>query len=317
MMECWVELGDGSGLTLPAALEWKFSYGTGLPCDSFYLRCLWEGGREKDLSAAALFYANWNGERVFTGVVDEYACVCGRDGLYLELSGRGMAARLLDNEAMPCQYQRITCADLVANHIKPYGVEVVGGKALPAVSGFTVSSGVSQWSVVEDYVTYYGGVVPRFDRRGRLILNPHTDERVIAIGSTAAVTEWEYREQRYGVFSRVAVRQRSSWETCWMEDPAFLAQGGCASRVITVPNETGDVAMRYSADYQLKASRRERVRLTMTLPGAFLAWPGDLVDVDRGGFGGNGRYRVARAEVVCSEKGLFTTLELGEPDSMI
>jgi hypothetical protein len=75
--------------------------------------------------------------------------------------------------------------------------------------------------------------------------------------------------------------------------------------------------MRYSADYQLKASRRERVRLTLTLPGAFLAWPGDLVEVNRGRFGGNGRYRVARADVVCSETGLSTTLELGEPDGMI
>lgn len=317
MMECWVRLGDGRALTLPAALEWKFTYGTGLPCDSFYVRCLWENGRERDLSAAALFYAQWEGERVFTGVVDEFACLCGSDGLYLELSGRGMAARLLDNEAMPCQYQRLTCADLIANHVKPYGVKVVGGERLPAVSGFSVNSGVSQWSVVEEYALYHGGVIPRFDRCGRLVLNPHPDDRVVEIGPTAAVTEWEYREQRYGVLSRVAVRQRSSWETCWTEDPDFLAQGGCASRVVTVPNDTGDVAMRYSADYQLKASRRERVRLTMTLPGAFLAWPGDLVEVNRSGFGGNGRYRVARAEVVCSEKGLSTTLELGEPDAMI
>lgn len=317
MMECWVRLGDGSALTLPAALEWKFSYGTGLPCDSFYVRCLWESGRERDLSDAALFYAQWQGERVFTGVVDEFACVCGREGLHLELSGRGMAARLLDNEAMPCQYQRMTCADLIARHIKPYGIRTVGGKDLPAVSGFSVPSGASQWSVVEDYAAYYGGVIPRFDRMGRLVLDPHPDDRVVEIGPSAAVKQWEYREQRYGVLSRVAVRQRSSWETCWTEDPAFLARGGCASRVITVPNDTGDVAMRYSADYQLKASRREQVRLTMTLPGAFLAWPGDLVEVNRSKFGGNGRYRVARTEVVCSEAGLFTTLELGEPDSMI
>lgn len=317
MMECWVRLGDGSALTLPAALEWKFSYGTGLPCDSFFLRCLWERGRERDLSAAALFFARWEGERVFTGVVDEYACVCGSDGVYLELSGRGMAARLLDNEAMPCQYQRLTCADLIARHVRPYGVQAVGGGDLPAVRGFSVGSGVSQWSVVEDYAAGYGGRIPRFDRMGRLVLLPHPDDRVLEIGSTAAVLDWEYREQRYGVLSRVAVRQRSSWETCWKDDPEFLAQGGCASRVVTVPNDTGDVAMRCSADYQLKASRRERVRLSMTLSGAFLAWPGDLVEVAWGGFGANGRYRVVRAETACTRQGLTTALELGEPDSMI
>lgn len=316
-MECWVELGDGSTLTLPTALQWKFCYGTGLPCDSFYVRCLWESGREKELAAAALFYAEWEGERVFTGVVDEFAAVCGRDGLCLELSGRGMAARLLDNEAMPAEYQRATCADIVENHVAPYGISVVGGGSLPTVSGFSVSSGVSEWSVVQDYACYHGGVVPRFDRMGRLVLDGHGDAEVYELGPTAPVTGWEYREQRHGVLSRVAVRRRSSWDTQWVEDSGFLAQGGCARRVVTVPNETGTAAMRYSADYQLKASRAERVRLTMTAAGAFLAWPGQLVDVKRTGFGGNGRYRVAQTEVVCDEDGLSTTLILGEPDSMI
>ena len=316
-MECWVRLGDGRALNLPTPLEWNYSYGTGLPCDSFFVRCPWEPGQEEALSAAALFYARWKGERVFTGVVDEYACVCGTEGLQLELSGRGMAARLLDNEAMPCRYQWFSAADLAANHVRPYGVQVVGGGALPAVSGFSVESGASQWSVVEDYAQYHGGVVPRFDRLGRLVLEPHPDDRITEIGPAAPVTAWEYRRQRYGVLSRVAVRQRSSWETCWTEDRAFLEQGGCASRVVTVPNDTGDVAMRYSADYQLKASRRERLRLILTVAGAFLAWPGDLVEVNRERFGGNGLYRVARTDVVCSSKGLFTTLELGEPESLI
>lgn len=317
MMECWVELGDGGALTLPTAVQWRFSYGTGLPCDSFYVRCLWESGREKELAAAALFYAQWNGERVFTGVVDEFGCVCGGEGLYLELSGRGMAARLLDNEALPAEYQRVTCADIIADHVTPFGVSVVGGKGLPEVSGFSVRSGVSEWSVVEDYACYYGGIVPRFDRLGRLVLDGHADGEVVEIGPNAPVTEWEYREQRHGVLSRVAVRQRSSWDTFWVENRGFLAEGGCARRVVTVPNETKDVAMRYSGDYQLKASRRERVRLTLTMAGAFLAWPGQLVEVDRSGFGGNGRYRVVQTEVVCDDSGLSTTLTLGEPDSMI
>ena len=75
--------------------------------------------------------------------------------------------------------------------------------------------------------------------------------------------------------------------------------------------------MRWTADYQLKASRRERVRLTVTIPGAFSAWPGDLVEVRRGAFGANGTYRVARSEVSCTDDGVTTALVLGEPDSMI
>ncbi len=317
MIECWVTRGNGGMLTLPTAVSWRFCYGTDTPCDSYEVKCLWEKGQERELSDACRFYAQWEGERVFTGVVDEYAVVCGREGLYLEISGRGMAALLLDNEAMPAQYQRATRAVIVADHVTPYGITAVGGGGLPVVSNFTVSSGESEWGVVRTFACCYGGVVPRFDRMGRLVLDRHGNENVLRIGDDTVLTGWEYREDRHGVLSQVAVRRRSHPGTQWVSDRSFIAEGGRARRVVTVPNITGTAAMRYTADYQMKASRRERKRLTVALAGAFLAWPGQLVDVALTGCGANGRYRAAQAEVSCGENGLTTTLVLGEPDSMI
>ena len=75
--------------------------------------------------------------------------------------------------------------------------------------------------------------------------------------------------------------------------------------------------MRYTADYQLRAARRERVRMRLTVAGGFLAWPGDLVSVGLKGCGANGRYRAAQTEVACGAGGLTTTLVLGEVDAMI
>lgn len=317
MIQCWVRQGGGKEFQLPTAVSWRFCYGTDTPCDSFFLRCLWEKGQERLLSSACRFYAQWEGERVFTGVVDEFAVLCGKDGLYLELSGRGLAALLLDNEAMPAEYQRATRADIVANHVTPYGIQAVGGTGLPTVSGFTVGSGESEWSVVRRYACYYGGVVPRFDRLGRLVLDRHRDDRAVRIGSKDRVTGWEYREERHGVLSQVAVRRRTTWGTQWASDPEFRAEGGCARRVITVPNTTGTTAMRYTADYQLRAAKRGRVRLHITAAGAFLAWPGELADVALDGVGTNGRYRVAQTEVRCGADGLTTTLVLGEANAMI
>jgi len=310
-------LGDSGELELPTAISWKFCYGTDTPCDSFFLRCLWERGQEKELSAACRFFAQWEDERVFTGVVDEYAVICGKDGLYLELSGRGMAALLLDNESMPAEYQWCTRADIIKDHVAPYGVETVGGGGLPAVAGFTVSSGESEWSVVRRYACYYGGVVPRFDRLGRLVLDPPGDGEEVRVQDSDPVTGWEYREERHGVLSQVAVRRRTSWGTQWVSDPAFQAQGGRARKIITVPNTTGSAAMRYTADYQLRAARRERVRMRLTVAGAFLAWPGQLVSVELDGCGASGRYRVAQSEAACGSEGLTTTLVLGESDAMI
>ncbi len=318
MMECWVILGNGEQtIKLPEAVQWEFSYGTGLPCDSFFVRCLWSGGQERTLSSAARFRANWKGERVFTGVVDEFACICGADGMYLEVSGRGMAALLLDNEAMPVQYQNATRSNILARHVTPYGIETVGGGKLPAVRGFTVGSGASEWSVLHEYACYHGGVVPRFDRLGRLVLDPHEDRTVLCIDDTTPITGWEYREERYGVLSQVAVRRRSAQYAQWVKDETFMAEGGCAQRVVTVPNTMSTAAMRYSADYQLRAARSGRVRLTVTVAGGFLAQPGQLVSISLPDFGANGTYRAAQVEVACGPKGLTTTLVLGERDSMI
>ncbi len=59
------------------------------------------------------------------------------------------------------------------------------------------------------------------------------------------------------------------------------------------------------------------MRLRLTAPGAFLVWPGGLVEVELKDFGANGVYRAAQSEVSCGEDGLTTTLVLGEKDAML
>ena len=315
MIQCTL-IGDGGrAVPLPVLSEWHFSYGTGLPCDSFRIRCPWEPGLKRTAEEAALFHAYWRGERVFTGVVDEFVCACGGDGLYLELCGRSMAARLLDNEAIPVRYRRAACADIVANHVTPYGIETVGGSSLPTVEDLSVTGGVSEWSVLYDFACCHGGIIPRFDRMGRLILDGHGSDDPLEINSRSPVTGWTLRGQRFGVLSKVGIRQQGSPGILWVEDEDFTARGGCARRIVTVPDGTS--ALRYTSEYQFRASRTERLRLTVTLAGGFYGWPGQLVRVDLPKSGVSGTYRVARTEVVCGGTGLSTTLELGEPDSMI
>lgn len=312
-----LETYDGGLYQLPVLLRWDLTYTGNVPCDSMSVTCLYDESMSEVLPKATRFTACQDGEVMLQGVVDAYEISLSQQGLLATVEGRGMAALLLDNEAMPAEYQRCTRADIVAGHVAPYGLEAAGGEGLPAVSGFSVASGESEWSVVRRYACYYGGVTPRFDRQGRLVLDPPGDGRELPIREQDGVTGWEYREERHGVLSQVAVRRRTTWGTQWVSDPAFLAQGGRARRVVTVPNTTGTAAMRYTADYQLRAARRERVRMRFTAAGAFLAWPGELVRVELKDFGANGRYRVAQAEVCCGSGGLSTTLVLGEPDSMI
>ena len=58
---------DGTKYQLPLPLSWQLDYALGVPCDSFWLRCVWEKGQEQVLADAVRFEAEENGETVFRG----------------------------------------------------------------------------------------------------------------------------------------------------------------------------------------------------------------------------------------------------------
>ena len=309
-LTCW----DGRKITLPQVTEWAFQYGRGTPCDSFSLTCLWEP--EEDLLAEAVtFTAVERGETMFTGVVDE--CERGWDGRggFVTVSGRSMAARLLDNEALGMDYQVATWQDIVRDHVAPYGVETVGS-GLPAVPGFSVAVGSSEWQVVYEFCRYYGGVTPRFDRVGRLIATPWEEGKRLVLGEDAAVTALTLRDQRYGVLSQVLVRDKTTGAVQTVDNGDFLRRGGRCRRVLTMPGKSSYQAMRYSGSYQLEQSAEELRQLEMELPGAFLAWPGDLVEVQLRKPVGRGIWRVAEAVSGMDENGTYTRLVLGVPGAL-
>ena len=317
MTEAYLQCWDGTRYRLPALVEWRFEYTAGVPCDSFSLKCLWEAGLEQVLSDAVELTAEENGETVFHGVVDEFETKWNGDGSVLTLSGRGMAARLLDNEAEGADYLTATAEDILRDHVLPYGVEVGERGQLPAVSNFSVRSGSSEWSVLYDFARYYGGVTPRFDRFGRLCLAPWGDGETRLLNDAVAVTEFSYREKRYGVLSEILVRDKTRFAVERVENGRFSARGGRCRRVMTMPGRTAFQAMRYSGEYQLRRSESEWIRAEATIPQLFFAWPGDLVNLERSGFGKNGVYRVLEAVVTGDGRGGRTKLALGERDAVV
>ena len=140
---------------LPDAVEWRFQYGCGTPCDSFQITCLWEPDSGNDLAEAVSFTAEENGERLFTGVVDE--CERGWDtaGGTLTVAGRGMAARLLDNEALGADYQVATVEDILRDHVAPYGIEIVRGRSCRRcrASRWTRGAASGRWSMNSAAIT--------------------------------------------------------------------------------------------------------------------------------------------------------------------
>lgn len=311
-MTGYVTTPQGERWQLPPLLEWELEYTSGSPCDSFWLRCPFDGSNGAQLRQWSRFEAFEGAEQVFAGVVDECRQSISRSGRSLELSGRGMAALLLDNEALPQDYGAATLADILRDHVAPYGIQLAGQAGLPAVSPFSVTSGSSEWTVLHDFARYYGGVEPRFDRRGRLVLTGWQEARELQVGDGVPVTELVCVDKRYGVLSEVWVRDRYEERVEKVADSAFQARGGCARRVVTMPGRSNWQAMRYTGQFQLEQAGAQALRLELEIPVLFYAWPGDLVRLARTGWDRNGCYRVLEAQVRLDSSGGSTRLELGE-----
>jgi len=307
-LECW----DGRRIALPDMTGWKMEYACGVPCDSFFLTCLWKPEEAGILAEAVRFTADENGERVFTGVVDEIECGWDGGGGRLSVSGRGMAALLLDNEALGCDYQIASFSDILRDHVAPYGIETAELAELPSVPGFSVATGSSEWQVLYEFCRYYGGVTPRFDRMGRLTAAPWKEGERIRLDGSTAVTAFTLRERRYGVLSEILVRERSSGKVQKVRNEPFAGRGGRCRRVLTMPGRSSYQAMRYSGEYQLRRSAEELRRLEVTLPGAFRAWPGDMVELALKQNVCGGIWQVVESASGLDSRGTYTVLTLGE-----
>ena len=315
-MRAFVTDAQGTAWELPPVQSWEMEYGIGTPCDSFVLHCPWQMGMGTKRESWSGFYAEHNDTRVFTGVVDECEMVMDSRGCHLELSGRGMAALLLDNEALGQDYQMATIKDILRDHVIPYGIEVSKVPDLPRVARFRVDTGSSEWTALEEFLRECGGTTPRFDGWGRMILDDSEDSGCLKVDSATSLTRLCYRDKRYGVLSEILVRDRYSGAVQTVENEAFSALGGRARRVLTMPGHAVRSEMIRTGKEQLKRSRAELVEMeiTMTLP--FAAMPGQLISIERGGFDHNGRYRVARSATGADENGYWTRLTLRPEEYM-
>lgn len=167
---------DGTEYTLPTPVAWRLNYGLGTPCDSVWVKTLWSAGQESRLADGTRLRVTEKGETLFFGVIDECETQWSPAGCVAEITGRGLQALLLDNQAEAADYGQATLAEILRRYVTPYGVGLEKAVSLPAVQGFSVASGSSCWKVLYTFARYYAGVTPRFTRAGKLALHPWEDK---------------------------------------------------------------------------------------------------------------------------------------------
>lgn len=301
----------GERIDLPPFTGWRLRRTGGVPCDSFEGACPWDGGIEPAFDAACRLVVNEEGARRFTGVLDEYELSWDGAGGVLSLSGRGLAALLLDNEALGQDYQAATLADILRDHVEPYAVPVGRVGRLEPAPGFQVSSGSSEWQVLYDFARYHNGVQPRFDVWGSLIVDPDRRGQTVMVDDRTGITAVRFRDKRFGVESEVLVQDRGSLTPQRVVNGEFLAQGGLRRKVYTMPGRSAYQAMRYSGRFQLDRSAEERYRVELTVPGSYFCEPGDRVEVKLTRPALRGSWTALETEAALDETGCRVKVTLG------
>lgn len=290
-MKGYITTCDGVQYELPTLLRWEFSYTGSVPCDSFSLRCPYDPAMAETLRRAVRFRAREDGATEFAGVIDETNVTCDEKGMQLELSGRGLAALLLDNEAEAVSYQRATMEDILKNHVTPYGIICLGYDAVTAAS-YRVANGSSQWKVLNDFAALHGGVEPYFDKAGTLELKRTHRGADVTIDAQTPVTALVYCDKRYGVIAEALVVDKRAGARQSVKNADFCARGGTSRRVFYVPAKSGAQTMRCTGEYQIRKSRESAETLRVSIAGKFSAAPGDLARVSGTKLGIGGRFRV-------------------------
>ena len=180
-MTGYVTMCDGRRSALPALLQWDIKLTDGDPCDGFSVCFPYERALAQTLRGAVFFTAEEDGATVFTGVVDDYEITLDAKGLLAEMTGRGMAARLLDNQVRAAEYLSAQLADILKSYVLPYGVTKLRAVQMPAVERFVVETGYSCWQVLAGFCRHSADIFPRFLPDGTLVLEPETPGKTVRL----------------------------------------------------------------------------------------------------------------------------------------
>ena len=301
---------DGSAWQITNFISFDICHGLGEPCDYYEVSFPYEKDMLSKLSRAYRFVAVHGEDNVFRGVVDEYTISIDEDGGEVVcVSGRSLAALLLDNEAEAASYGTLTLDTVIANHVTPWGIGTIIKKNMPPLYEFTVNSGDSQWSVLKRYCRYSCGVQPRFSPNGVLILNDESGSYV-NLNDTDITGGIRYRETRYGNISEVLVKNRVSGASYVVENSDFKSRGGSARRVINVPRTSGYDSMRYTGEYQIAEASRGKRYLLIDVPVLFAAFPADRATVSSTALGLHGTYTVSETHCYANASGYGTEISL-------
>lgn len=177
MLRCVLRDVNGQSLVMQRLLSLQVNIDEGVPADSLY--AVFPLVPTDELVGITLYDDD---KPLFIGVVDEETRERDADGEYLKVSARSLAARLLDNEAMPCSYDHPSLSLIIERYVKPFGITQGDSGDAVFFGVQNVSKGASCWRVLKQFCNACYSSSPRISSVGRLYPKGIRRDSVTAFG---------------------------------------------------------------------------------------------------------------------------------------
>lgn len=256
----------GKQTLLPALLQWNIKRTDGEPCDSFSVQFLCGKTTKELLEQATEFRATEKGRVVFTGIVDDFELRLGKEGAIAELTGRGMAARLMDMQTPAAEYVSAQLEDILNAYVRPCGITKIEADEMPPVRNFVVQTGATCYQALAGFCRHSAEIFPRFLADGTLVLRKEAAGSSIRLGSEILTAQ--YVRNRYGVAARQVLINTRNGSYQAADYAGFQALGGTR---VQYAGRTGDKirATFRTAKQRLDDTKRDEKLLYVTVSGEF------------------------------------------------
>ena len=300
-MEVYVLDEKQNKYTLPTLFSWRLCHGCGEGCDDFDLSFAYDPSQDTALRRAVRLTAFEGTRQVFCGLPDEWTVSQGNHGRTSRLFGRGLQALLLDDEADPAHFAYAGWNDITTRYVTPKGI-AVQSDTLPSAANFHIESGMNLWQVVTAFAQDHAGRHPRFAPDGRLLVKAFDTKASRTLELPTQSTNAVCTINRHGVIAETLVRNRDTLRSYTLKNETFPGPGG-RRQVVTGVGWEGVAQIEKNARQNMRQSLRGFVQVSVTLPWAFAAWPGETLQLNGAPGGWTGVYVVWEAESSCDMQG--------------
>ena len=253
----------GESIALPELTAWQLTHTDGRSADSFEISFPTRRDLLPRLQRGAEFYANEGSSVVFRGVVDEAEALWA-DAFTTTLCGRGLAARLMDNQAEGAQYFNLDMAAVLDGYVRPFGIDRIRVEGGPwRAQMVSVGAGSSCRAVLEGFCRLTGAPQPRFAPDGTLLI-----ARSAAVHSLGEedVLAAKWRLCRYGVITEQRMYDLTTGAVQIVRSPALESYGIRSRRIATRSGPFTHITER-SARRRIMDAAANLETLELMLPG--------------------------------------------------